>query len=113
MGHQNAKTYIFWNLTQNWVSQKKFWQHDTLGENLRGWGGGGIPKESLPNSGNYTLNWCHIINIKVLSIIMTIILQEMCWEFWNLNFLPFLHIFFVIFMQLFESYMVRNSLIML
>ena len=24
-----------------WVSQKKFWQHDTLGENLRGLGGGG------------------------------------------------------------------------
>ena len=34
------------------------------------------PIESSPRSGNYTLNWHHIINIKVLSIIMTIILLE-------------------------------------
>ena len=39
------------------------------------------PKESSPKSGNYTLNWHHIINIKVLPIIMTIILQEMCCSF--------------------------------
>ena len=35
------------------------------------------PTESLPRSGNYTLNWQNIINIKVLSIIITIILLEM------------------------------------
>ena len=39
------------------------------------------PKESSPKSGNYTSNWHHIINIKVLTIIMTIILQEMCCSF--------------------------------
>ena len=33
--------------------------------------------ESSPRSCNYTLHWHHIINIKVLSIIMTIILLEM------------------------------------
>ena len=35
------------------------------------------PTESSPMGGNYTLNWCHIINIKVVSIIMTIILLKM------------------------------------
>ena len=36
-----------------------------------------IPTESSPRIGNYTLNLYHIINIKILSIIMTIILLEM------------------------------------
>ena len=35
MGHQNPKKYIFWKIRQNWVSQKKIWQHDALGWNLR------------------------------------------------------------------------------
>ena len=32
-------TCIFWNLIQNWVSQKKIQQHNALEENLREWGG--------------------------------------------------------------------------
>ena len=42
MGHQNVKKIIYSETLHKTESpQKKIQQHDTLGENLRGWGGGG------------------------------------------------------------------------
>ena len=42
MGHQNANKLIYSETLHKTESpQKKFLQHDTLGENLRGWGGSG------------------------------------------------------------------------
>ena len=41
MGHHNAKKLIYSETLHKTESpKKKFWQH-TLGENLKGWGGGG------------------------------------------------------------------------
>ena len=36
MGHQNAKKLIYPETLYKTKSPKKIWQHDTLGENLRG-----------------------------------------------------------------------------
>ena len=41
MGHQNAKKLIYSETLHKIESPKKNWQQDTLGENLREWGGGG------------------------------------------------------------------------
>ena len=49
MGHQNAKkTYIFETLYKTESPKKKIQQHNTLGENLRGWGGGLNITSSIP-----------------------------------------------------------------